>query len=264
MRLEENRAIGMKTTTHKKKMTSQLSFQYILYVNPDKEQAIINLVHPNAKIVVQSVHKLPRPLPDFLTGTPILAEPNRSRLWRGVREVTEQLANYNEFLYFHIPEWYRAAATPLLQRFPVSADNLPMPVPAVTPVMLPPAAILPPAATPTPVALAPPPVTATPVMANSAAPVMALAPVDVSGSPNETLPPIIPPINGYRLKGAGTDATTIGASSLTPPPAAMASAPTPSPSLSPPPQPQPAFPPAAPARRFQYGTNRAPAATATT
>lgn len=251
----------------------QLSFQYILYVNPDKEQAIINLVHPNAKIVVQSVHKLPRPLPDFLTGTPILAEPNRSRLWRGVREVTEQLANYNEFLYFHIPEWYRAAATPLLQRFPVSADNLPAAAQGFSaPVMPPPAAILPPPVTPPIATPTPPPVTAAPVMANSAAPVMALAPVDVSGSPNETLPPIIPPINGYRLKGSAGTSNSPAADALTPPPAAAAAmttipTPTPTPSLSPPPAPQPAFPPVinpTPARRFQYGANRAPAATPAT
>jgi len=227
--------------------TPPLSFQYILYVNPDKEQQIINLVHPNAKIIVQSVHKLPRPLPDFLTGTPILAEPNRSRLWRGVREVTEQLANYNEFLFFHIPEWYRATATPLLQRFPVSADNLPVAAvtPTPTPTILPPSPPPPqPNTAPIPAAVTPPPITAAPVLANSAAPVMAMAPVDVSGSPNETLPPIIPPINNYRIKGAAVDT-----SQLTPPPAAADLAPSQSP----------------PVRRFQYGSGpRNPTAAAAT
>jgi hypothetical protein len=110
-----------------KKRNMSNPFQFILYVRPENgpDQRAINMIPSNAKIVVQNVHKLVRPLPAFLDGTPLLAEPRRQNIWRG-SELYAKLDDYNEFIRYHplslmiLSKPSTSTPTPQVLQFPVT------------------------------------------------------------------------------------------------------------------------------------------------
>lgn len=76
--------------------------QFILYVRPElaPDKKAIDMLPANSKVVIQDIRKIPKPYPAFLTGTPILAEPRRQRIWKG-KEVFDEIENYLSFLHHH-------------------------------------------------------------------------------------------------------------------------------------------------------------------